>query len=231
MRGRDLAAGLFGGITIALAAVASVSIVCPAARAAAELQDPDATPVLIREIQFILARIGIDPGPIDGAAGPQTLKAVRKFQEQSGLPAAELVNNGKISAVFLARLRSEGSRAILGVKGNPADAPESRAPATTPIVAAPPPVAPPPDPFAACPFDPADFRIGATAYTPDKFLQMGFEGSTARAVASLKDRLDEARQIAGNIGGSALAEVQRQARVLGYFNCRLKIEQASDGKR
>jgi hypothetical protein len=41
----------------------------------------------------------------------------------------------------------------------------------------------------------------------------------------LKDRLTEARQIAGNIGGSALSEVQRQARVLDYFNCRLKIEQ------
>ena len=41
----------------------------------------------------------------------------------------------------------------------------------------------------------------------------------------LKERLNEARQIAGNIGGSALGEVQRQARVVDYFNCRLKIEQ------
>jgi hypothetical protein len=43
----------------------------------------------------------------------------------------------------------------------------------------------------------------------------------------LKDRLNEARQIAGNIGGAALTEVQRQSRVLDYFTCRLKIEQAS----
>jgi hypothetical protein len=48
-----------------------------------------------------------------------------------------------------------------------------------------------------------------------------------RAVSMLKDRLNEARQIAGSIGGSALTEVQRQSRVLDYFNCRLKIEQES----
>ena len=42
-----------------------------------------------------------------------------------------------------------------------------------------------------------------------------------------KDRLNEARQIAGNIGGAALIEVQRQSRVLDYFTCRLKIEQES----
>jgi peptidoglycan hydrolase-like protein with peptidoglycan-binding domain len=180
----------------------------------------------------MLARLGIDPGPIDGVAGPQTLNAVRKFQALSGMPAADLVNDGKISAVFLARLRSEASRAILGGEKNPADAPELRAAAAPRISAAPPqPAAPAPDPFAACLFNPGDFRIGATEYTPDRFLQVGFDGSTARAVASLKDRLDEARQIAGSIGGSALAEVQRQARVLGYFSCRLKIEQASDGRK
>ena len=84
-----------------------------------------------------------------------------------------------------------------------------------------------PDRFAQCTFNPEDFRIGATQYTPDKYLQVGFDGSTARAVSMLRDRLNEARQIAGNIGGAALTEVQRQSRVLNYFSCRLKIEQAS----
>jgi hypothetical protein len=172
----------------------------------------------------------MDPGPIDGIPGSQTLSAVRKFQAKSGLPMSDLINEGKISAVFLARLRGEASRAILGGEKKPEVSPE---PATaSPIAAAPAqPPAPPPDPLAACPFDPGDFRIGSTEYTPDRFLQVGFDGSTARAVASLKDRLDEARQLAENVGGSALAEVQRQARVLNYFNCRLKIEQASDGKK
>ena len=89
------------------------------------------------------------------------------------------------------------------------------------------PAAPAPDRFAACPFHAEDFRIGATQYTPEKYLREGFDGSTARAVSMLKDRLNEARQIAGNIGGSALIEVQRQSRVLDYFNCRLNIEQKS----
>jgi hypothetical protein len=47
----------------------------------------------------------------------------------------------------------------------------------------------------------------------------------------LKDRLSEARQLAGKIGGAALTEVQRQSRVLDYFTCRLKIEQASEAKK
>jgi len=172
----------------------------------------------------------MEPGPIDGIVGPQTLSAVRKFQAKSGLPISDLVNEGRISGVFLARLRSDASRAILGGEKAPAAPPGVTPPSPVAVAPAQPP-APPPDPFAACPFNPGDFRIGAVEYTPDKFLQVGFDGSTTRAVASLKDRLDEARQLAENLGGSALAEVQRQARVLNYFNCRLKIEQASEGKK
>ena len=228
MRGGDTVAGVFSCIVIYLATIALGSVI-PYAALAIETQDVDATTALVREIQFMLLRLGMDPGPIDGIPGPQTIGAVHKFQAKSGLPISELINNGKISSVFVARLRDDASRAILG----------ERKPEVSPTVAPPSPVAvapvrpaaPPPDPFAACAFNPADFRIGGTEYTPDKFLQVGFDGSTARAVASLKDRLDEARQLAENVGGSALAEVQRQARVLNYFNCRLKIEQASDGKK
>jgi hypothetical protein len=46
-------------------------------------------------------------------------------------------------------------------------------------------------------------------------------------VTDLGKRLDEARQLAEHIGGTALIEVQRQARVLTYFECRLNIERAS----
>jgi hypothetical protein len=141
-----------------------------------------------------------------------------------------------VSTAFLTRLRDQASRAIFSNKEAPQASPGSTAlgsPAPTsavPGAVAPAPIQPPPDRFAACPFNPNDFRIGNTQYTPDKFLQVGFDGSTARAVASLKDRLDEARQLAENIGGAALAEVQRQARVLSYFDCRLKIEQAAANK-
>jgi peptidoglycan hydrolase-like protein with peptidoglycan-binding domain len=222
MRGAGTVAAVLCRIVIILA----VTAVGSAAGIPTEAQDVEASSALVREIQFMLLRIGMDPGPIDGIAGPQTLSAVRKFQAKSGLPISDLTNEGKISAVFLARLRGEASRAILGGEKKPEISPEPAAP--SPVAVAP---AQPPDPFAACSFDPGDFRIGATQYTPDKFLQVGFDGSTARAVASLKDRLDEARQLAENLGGSALAEVQRQARVLNYFNCRLKIEQASDGRK
>jgi peptidoglycan hydrolase-like protein with peptidoglycan-binding domain len=230
MRGGDTVTGVFGCIVIALAAIAVGSGPSHAAGVATEASDVEASSALVREIQFMLLRLGMDPGPIDGIVGPQTLGAVRKFQAKSGLPISDLTYDGKISAVFLARLRGEASKAILGGEKRPEVSPEVATPSPVAVAPAQPP-APPPDPFAACTFSPSDFRIGATEYTPDKFLQVGFDGSTARAVASLKDRLDEARQLAENLGGSALAEVQRQARVLNYFNCRLKIEQASDGKK
>jgi peptidoglycan hydrolase-like protein with peptidoglycan-binding domain len=232
MRERDVVMCLLTAIAVSLATLISVSVPFYAASVAAEARDPEVNASLIREIQFLLARLGIDPGPIDGIAGQQTLRAVGKFQAQSGLPAEDLVSGGKISVAFLERLRSEASRAILGGEKKPGGTPEPQAASPSPVAVAPsPPAALPPDPFAACTFSPGDFRIGTTEYTPDKFLQVGFDGSTARAVASLTARLEEARQIAGSIGGSALGEVQRQARILAYFSCRLKIEQGSDAKR
>ena len=230
MRRGNTIAGMLGCLAIAVAAVTVHSGRSYAAGIATEAQDVEANAALVREIQFMLLRLGMDPGPIDGVAGPQTLNAVRKFQAKSGLPLSDLIHEGKISAAFLARLRGEASRAILGGGKMPQVSPEAATPPPLAVAPAQPPT-PPPDPFAACPFDSGDFRIGAIQYTPDKFLQVGFDGSTARAVASLKDRLDEARQLAENLGGSALAEVQRQSRVLNYFNCRLKIEQASNSKK
>ena len=190
-------------------------------------------PALIREIQFMLLRLELHPGPIDGAVGPQTNRAVHEFQHQAGLPVADLANEGTISTEFLTRLRDQAARAIFSNKQAPQSSPGSTAlgspppTSTAPAAVVPVPIQPAPDRFAACAFNPSDFRIGDTQYTPDKFLRVGFGGSTAQAVASLRERLDEARQLAENIGGAALAEVQRQARVLDYFDCRLKIEQAS----
>ena len=211
---------------IAFTALAIPPAPCPAAETAAE--EVEVNPGLIREIQFMLLRLGMDPGPIDGIAGPKTTKAFLTFVERSGMPVQPLVNGGRISDVILARLRTEASRVILGGEAKP-DA------ATAPVAATPPPAPAPPaeptDRFANCSYQPEDFRIGNTQYTPDKYLREGFDGSTARAVAMLKDRLNEARQIASSIGGAALAEVQRQARVLDYFTCRLKVEEASSTKK
>jgi peptidoglycan hydrolase-like protein with peptidoglycan-binding domain len=212
---------------IAIAAIAmSAWSPAPCAEAVGGVEEVDATPALIREIQFMLLRLGMEPGPIDGVAGPQTAKALHKFQDSSGLPGAELINGGKVSAALLARLRSAASRAILEGDKRP-ETPPGAAAAPAAAVAPARPAVEAPDRLAACPYSADDFRIGGTQYTPDRYLQEGFDGSTARAVTMLGDRLNEARQIAGNIGGAALTEVQRQSRVLGYFSCRLKIEQAS----
>ncbi len=230
MKGCGIVAGVLGWVAISLAAITASTPASYAAEAESRAEDVEATSPLIREIQFMLLRLGMDPGSIDGIAGPLTTRAVHRFQEQYGLPFTDLVNDRKVSGQLLTRIRSEASRAILGTEKPEAP---SAAIATPPAVAVVPaaPTPPPPDPFAACVYSQADFHIGGTQYTPDKFLQDGFDGSTVRAVANLKDRLNEARQLAGNIGGSALAEVQRQARVLNYLSCRLNIEQASNGKK
>jgi hypothetical protein len=225
MRGRDLIVVAIGGLAISADAIALPSAPAYCAEVGTEAQNVLLTAPLIREIQFMLSRLGMDPGPIDGLVGPQTNKAIREFQQRAGLPVTDLINVRTIQAELLAKLRTETSRAILGetAKSQSSNSAAMAVPAQPPAA----PANPAADRFAACAFNPNDFHIGGTQYTPDKFLQVGFDGSTARAVASLKDRLDEARQLAENIGGPALLEVQRQARVLNYFNCRLKIEESN----
>jgi len=142
----------------------------------------------------------------------------------------------------LAKLRGEVARNLLKNGGaKPAEPPAAAAPPEPPKTAALPPPAPadatpakpapappPPDRFAGCSYNPEDFRIGGTQFTPQGFLDQGFGGVTSKALTNLKQRLEEARQIAEKIGGPALLEVQRQARVIAYFECRQKIERASN---
>ena len=198
-----------------------------AAEVPGKTENLDVTPSLVREIQFMLLRLGMEPGPIDGVIGPQTTAAWRKFQQDTGLPPVDLVNGSKIPATELdapAHAKRPGSSSRARESRSRPPQPRrrrrqrsrrySRLP-RRPIVS---------------PHAPSMPKISGSArpqYTPEKYLQEGFDGSTARAVSMLKDRLNEARQIAGNIGGAALTEVQRQSRVLDYFTCRLKIEQAS----
>jgi peptidoglycan hydrolase-like protein with peptidoglycan-binding domain len=198
--------------------------------AAAAEQTVPATPILVREIQFMLLSVGLDPGPLDGNAQQMTNRAVHLFQQRRGLPVTDLVNNAPISAAFVERLRQEAAQTLL--KGaNPPASTASVAPPPptgTPVVRpepAPPP--PPADRFASCSYNPEDFRVGGKQYTPQSFLDEGFDGVTSRAVSNMRARLEEARQIAEKIGGPALIEVQRQAHVLAYFECRQKIEQAA----
>jgi hypothetical protein len=208
----------------------------PAPTAAAQEQDPFVTRQLVREIQFMLLRLGLDPGPLDGMPRQLTNRAVRRFEAIHGLPAVDLQLGGKVPTEFLAQLRAETGRAMFVAAGKddiearsspPAGEGAPRTSATAAPAAPKPPAA---DRFASCAYDPEDFHIGTNRYTPDTFLKEGFDGSTARAVANLRDRLEEGRQIADKIGISALKEVQRQARVLQYFECRLRIEQASASK-
>lgn len=228
--------GAFTGLAVAIALLFGVPAGSPPSLAAVP-QDQGhgeavpATPELIRQIQFMLQTVGIDPGPIDGNAQAFTNRAAHQFQMLSGLPITDITNGGPISTAFLEALRKQAG-AKLGVvpnnSGQAAVTPAAPTPAPPPAPAAPiPPPPPPPDRFASCPFEPQDFAVGGKQYTAQSYLDEGFGGSTDRAVLNLTQRLKEARDIAEKIGGSALLEVQRQARVLAYFECRQKIEQAA----
>jgi peptidoglycan hydrolase-like protein with peptidoglycan-binding domain len=216
------------GFAVAAPGAAPAYAAVPEDAAAAGAQMVAATPTLIREIQFMLQAVGIDPGPIDGNAQALTNRAVRQFQQRNGLPPADIVNGGTISTAFIDLLRRQVAASL--TKGAAPEAPAAPAPAPAPAATVTAPVAPPPpppDPFASCAASADDFRVGTKQYNPQSYLDEGFGGSTSRAVTSLRQRLDEARDIAEKIGGNALLEVQRQARVLSYYECRQKIEQAS----
>ncbi len=231
MRGGDPVAGLLGCIVISLAAVTVGSglLVCRGRR--------DRSYRMSKRVLPLSAKSNSCCFGSEWTRDPSTASLVRRpsvpsvdFRQYPVCRSRIWSMTGRFQESSWRGCAAKHPEPFSAAKKSRETSPEVATPSPATAAPAQPP-APPPDPFAACTFNPGDFRIGATQYTPDKFLQVGFDGSTARAVASLKDRLEEARQLAGNVGGSALAEVQRQARVLNYFDCRLKIEQASDGKK
>jgi peptidoglycan hydrolase-like protein with peptidoglycan-binding domain len=56
----------------------------------------------VRDAQSRLRGLGFNPGPIDGAAGPQTAAAVKQYQQARGLEAT-----GTLDKELLARLQKE----------------------------------------------------------------------------------------------------------------------------
>ena len=56
----------------------------------------------VREVQARLAILGFDPGPADGAAGPRTSTAVRRFEEATGRPPT-----GSVDRETWTQLRNE----------------------------------------------------------------------------------------------------------------------------
>src|SRR5437762_7012270 len=87
-----------------------------------------ATPNLIREIQFMLLTVGIDPGPLDGNSRQLTNRAIHIFQQRSGLPITDIVNDGQIPAALVDRLRKEAAQALLPSTTPPVAAPSAAAP-------------------------------------------------------------------------------------------------------
>lgn len=68
----------------------------------AAAQTDQASEQEIRRIQTSLARLGFDPGPLDGLIGPRTREAIRAFERAKGLPV-----NGEASRFLAAQLQLE----------------------------------------------------------------------------------------------------------------------------
>jgi hypothetical protein len=68
----------------------------PAAAAAGERGSPAAPPFGVREVQLLLARIGLYPGPIDGVPGRATYAAVRAFQSAHALEPTGMLDAGTV---------------------------------------------------------------------------------------------------------------------------------------
>jgi hypothetical protein len=179
---------------------------------------------LIRDGQISVAFLDRLRGQASGVMlGPQT-------QQPAAAEAAPPAAPGPVAAApaDLAPLRGQAPDPLLGRQTLQPPAAAAGLPAAPgPAAALAPPAPAMVDRFAACPFTAADFLIGGTQYTPDTFLKAGFGGSTASAVVALKAEFKQTRRLALQIGGQASGEVQRQGRVLDYFECRLKIEHAS----
>src|SRR5690242_16224849 len=120
---RAIVLSVLGCVAVAAAGIPPSSAQRPAGEAASGAEEVEATPSLVREIQFMLLRIGIDPGPIDGVVGPQTAGAFRKFEERMGLPVRELANGARVPANVLAQLRGEASRVMFDSTKKPETAP------------------------------------------------------------------------------------------------------------
>src|SRR5260370_34711919 len=129
-----------------IAPLGSTGLAQPATAPVAQDQDPLATRELDREIQFMLLRLGLDPGPLDGLPLQLTNGSVRRFEQMSGLPLVRLQPGGKVPATFLARLRAEAGRAMFGATGKLETEPRNSSPpsaevpvpATAPVPPTPP---------------------------------------------------------------------------------------------
>lgn len=71
-----------------------------------KLAPPAETVALIKAVQQILAKMGYDPGPVDGVMGPSTRRAIRTFEQEQ-----KLTEKGRISGALLkALVRVTGAR-------------------------------------------------------------------------------------------------------------------------
>lgn len=82
----------------------------PASADGKKQEIPEQTTALIKAVQQILAKMGYDPGPVDGIMGTGTRRAIRSFEEEQKIPA-----KGRISGRLLKELLRVTGAKLAGI--------------------------------------------------------------------------------------------------------------------
>jgi len=94
-----------------------------------EHDDWRATREIILLVQRTLTTMGYDPGPIDGAKGPSTRRAVRAYQKEN-----EIEETGAITAALVERLENDMRAGDDEFDDEEASGQSAEAPGTEPVI-------------------------------------------------------------------------------------------------
>lgn len=69
-----------------------------------------------RDVQSLLTELGYEPGPVDGAMGPKTARALAAFQEDEGMTGSGMIDDAALTALYEAAGKDTPPNAHLYVR-------------------------------------------------------------------------------------------------------------------
>ena len=103
---------------VAHAGVASAPVEAPPETPAPPSRPPSRPSEAVRAVQRQLVELGFAPGYPDGRLGPDTIAALREFEQESGLPVDGRLDEATLDAIFGGGVEDEIQR-VRGVDSQP----------------------------------------------------------------------------------------------------------------